>query len=158
MIIIPLALSWALSAAAAAPAPVCKPQTVSKQAALRFPDGKTIKVDVVDTPATRETGLMCRTKLPKDYGMLFVFSQEMDLGFWMKNTLVSLDLVWIGSDKRITTLAPRLKASTVDTPEEQVARAGGRGRYVLELPAGAAKRHGLKAGDVLKFEVSIPAR
>ena len=153
-----LALSLVLTASAAAPKTVCKPQSVSKKAALSFPDGKTIKVDVVDTPLTREIGLMCRTKLRKDYGMLFVFPTEMDLGFWMKNTLVSLDLVWIGADKRISVVAPRLKASSVDTPEDEIARAGGRGQYVLELPAGAAKRHGLKAGDALKFSVPIPER
>jgi len=80
----------------------------------------------------------------------------MDLSFWMKNTLVPLDILWIGADKKIIVIAPRLKASTVETPEDQVARAGGRGQYVLELPAGAAKRRGLKAGDTLKFDVEIP--
>jgi len=155
MIFLPFALSFVLAASAA---PVCKPQVVAKRTSLTFPDGKTITVDVVDTPATREAGLMCRTKLPKDYGMLFVFPQELDLGFWMKNTLVSLDLVWIGADKRVAVVAPRLKASTVDTPEDQIARAGGKGQYVLELPAGAAKHHHLKAGDTLKFSVSIPER
>lgn len=161
MIFLSFALSFALSASAAPgvrPAAVCKPQVVAKKASLTFPDGKTITVDLVDTPATREMGLMCRTKLPKDYGMLFVFPQETGLGFWMKNTLVSLDLVWIGADKKVAVVAPRLKASSVDTPEDKVARAGGRGQYVLELPAGAAKRHGLKTGAVLKFDVSIPER
>lgn len=153
------AFSFILPAAAGArPAAVCKPQVVAKKIVLAFPDGATIKADVVDSPATRETGLMCRTELPKDYGMLFVFPAEMDLGFWMKNTLVCLDLVWIGADKRVTAVAPRLKASTVDTPEDKIARAGGRGQYVLELPAGEAKRHGLKAGDALDFKVAIPPR
>ena len=154
-----LALSLSLSAAAGArPAAVCKPQVAAKKIVLAFPDGATIKADVADSPATRETGLMCRTKLPKDYGMLFVFPAERNVGFWMKNTLVCLDLVWIGAVKKVTVVAPRLKASTVDTPEDKVARAGGRGQYVLELPAGAAKRHGLKAGDTLDFEVAIPPR
>ena len=155
MIPLPVALSLVLAVSAA---PVCAPQVVAQKTSLTFPAGKTIQVDVVDTPAPREMGLMCRAKLPKDYGMLFVFPREMDLGFWMKNTLVSLDLVWIGSDKRITVVAPRLKASTVDTPEDRVARAGGKGQYVLELPAGAAKRHGLRMGDALKFVVAIPER
>lgn len=152
MTFLPFAFSIALAA------PVCAPQVVAKKAPLSFPDGKTIQVDVVDTPAAREAGLMCRTKLPKDYGMLFVFPQEMDLGFWMKNTLVSLDLVWIGADKRVAAVASRLRASTVDTPEDKIARAGGKGQYVLELPAGAAKRRGLKVGDALKFAVAVPER
>jgi hypothetical protein len=89
-----LAVSLALTASAA-PAPAaapaaCIPQKITKKAALTFPDGKTIRANVVDTPASREKGMMCLTKLKSDYGMLFVFPQEMDLNFWMKNTLVSL--------------------------------------------------------------------
>ena len=154
-ILLALALS-AVAGPASSSTPGCRAQVVAKKASLVFPDGKKIKVDVVDNPTTREVGLMCRTKLPKDYGMLFVFPQEMDLSFWMKNTLVSLDILWIGAGKTITAIAPRLKASTVETPEDLVARAGGRGQYVLELPAGAAKRHGLKVGDTLRFDVAIP--
>lgn len=139
---------------AAAPRPAeCRPQAVEKKTSLAFPSGKPIMVDVADTPATRETGLMCRRFLPKDYGMLFVFPNEMGLGFWMKNTLVSLDLLWIGADKRIKVIAPRLKASRTDTPDDKIARAGGRGQYVLELPAGDAARRKLKVGDKLDFTV-----
>lgn len=160
MILAALAVSLALNASAAAPAPKaeeCRSQKVAKKAKLTFPDGKTITVDVVDTPATRETGLMCRRKLGKDYGMLFVFPQEMGLNFWMKKTLVSLDIAWIGADKKVTVVHEKLKPSRVDTPDDQVAVAGGKGMFVLELPAGAAARHGLKAGDALDFAVSIPA-
>lgn len=142
----------ALSVWAAGPS--CAPQKLSRKTEVVFPDGKTIRVDVADTPATREIGLMCRRSLPKDYGMLFVFPSEMDLNFWMKKTLVSLDLVWIGGDHRITAIAPCLRASRVDTPEDRIARAGGRGRFVLELPAGQAKRRGLRVGDVLAFKVA----
>ncbi len=134
--------------------PACAAQVVEKKVKLTFPSGKSIVVDVADTPKTREIGLMCRTKLPKDYGMLFVFPNEMGLGFWMKNTLVSLDLLWIGADKRIAHIAPKLKASKLDTPEDKIARAGGRGQYVLELPAGDAARRKLKVGDQLAFDVS----
>lgn len=131
----------------------CVPQKLEKKVPLRFPKGKPITVDVADTPSTRETGLMCVTKMPRDYGMLFVFPQEMGLGFWMKNTLVPLDILWIGADKRVNNIAPRLKASKTDTPDDKVARAGGRGMYVLELAAGEAKRRGLKVGDRLEFDV-----
>lgn len=161
MILSALALMLALNASAAAPTPKaeeCRAQTVAKKAKLTFPDGKTITVDVVDTPATRETGLMCRRKLGKDYGMLFAFPAEMSLNFWMKKTLVSLDILWIGADKRVTVIHEKLKASRVDTPDDKVVTAGGTGMFVLELPAGAAARHKLKAGDVLDFAVSIPAR
>ena len=155
-----VALSLALTASAS-PAPTpdaasCTPQKVAKRAALTFPDGRTIRANVVDTPQSREIGMMCLTKLRRDYGMLFVFPQEMDLNFWMKNTLVSLDMVWIGADKKVTVIHEHMKKSTVDTPDDKVAVAGGRGEYVLELPAGAAARRHLKAGDALKFDVAIP--
>ena len=160
---ISLLLALSLTASAAEPKPKakpaeCKAQSVEKKAKLTFPNGKAIMVDVADTPHTREIGLMCRTKLPKDYGMLFVFPNEMGLGFWMKNTLVSLDLLWLGADKRITNIAPKLKASKLDTPEDKIARAGGRGQYVLELPAGDAARRKLKVGDKLEFDVPTPEK
>lgn len=161
---IPALLAVALAASAASPArkavapPECRAQVVEKKARLAFPGGKVITVDVADTPASREVGLMCRRSLPKDYGMLFVFPMEMGLGFWMKNTLVPLDLLWIGADKRVAHIAPRLKASRLDTPEEKIARAGGRGQYVLELPAGEAKSRKLKVGDRLDFDVAVPER
>jgi uncharacterized membrane protein (UPF0127 family) len=156
-----LALSLALTASAA-PAPkagaaaACKPQKVAKKAKMTFPLGKPITANVVDTPASREIGMMCLKKVPADYGMLFVFPAEMDLNFWMKNTLLSLDIVWIGADKKVTVVHDRMKKSTVDTPDEKVATAFGRGQYVLELPAGAAARRKLKAGDQLAFDVEIP--
>ncbi len=156
-----LALSLVLtgpSRADSGAAPACHAQTVAKKTKLRFKRGKPITVDVVDTPMSREVGLMCRTRLPRDYGMLFVFPQEMSLNFWMKNTLVSLDIVWIGADKKITVIHDRMKKSTVSTPDEKVAVAGGRGQYVLELPAGMARRRGLNVGDRLTFDAAIPAK
>lgn len=159
-----LILSLALNACAAKPAPskpapkaaACVPQKLEKKTRLTFPRGGSIIVDVADTAAARETGLMCVTRMPKDYGMLFVFHNETGLGFWMKNTLVPLDLLWIGADKRISSIAPRLPASKLDTPDDKIARAGGRGQYVLELAAGEAARRRLKVGDRLDFEVSTP--
>lgn len=129
-----------------------------KQTTMTFPNGKAIVVDVMDTPAGREKGLMLRKSLPKDYGMLFVFPAQMGLQFWMKNTLVPLDIVFIGADKKITVVHERVKASKETTPEDEVARAGGIGLYVLELPAGRAKAHKLKQGDALKFEAAIPEK
>ncbi|MBI4061924.1 MAG: DUF192 domain-containing protein [Elusimicrobia bacterium] len=155
-----LLMLFALSSAFAAPALKCVPQTVpsAKKTSLTFPDGKTIKIDVVDTPATREIGLMCVRKMRKDYGMLFVFPRDMFLSFWMKNTLVPLDILWIGADKKITVIRERLRPSAVGAPDDEVARAGGKGQYVLELAAGEASRRGLKAGDRLKFEAAIPEK
>ena len=125
---------------------------------MTMPGGKKIQIDLVDTPMSREVGLMCVTKMPRTYGMLFVFSQEMDLGFWMKNTLVPLDIIWIGPDKKITTIHEKLHESTVETPDDKVVTASGRGQFVLELASGEAARRKLKVGDQLKFTAAIPEK
>lgn len=128
----------------------------AKTTPLTLPDGRSLSVELVDTPDARTKGLMFRTALPADYGMLFVFAREMPLTFWMKNTLVPLDMVFIGSDRTITRIHRGVKASRLDTPEDRVARAGGVGQFVLELPAGAAERYRLTEGQRLGFEVAIP--
>src|SRR5438105_1817030 len=138
-----LLLAFALSLSAQM-APYGEPLHARQQASLKFPDGQTIQVDVVDTPLERERGLMFRRKLPKDYGMLFVFPREEPMTFWMKNTWSSLDILFISADKRISSLHKKVKASMEKTTDEQVARVGGAGQFVLELPAGAAARHKLK--------------
>ena len=125
---------------------------------LILPDRAVIFAEVADTPENREIGLMFRKELPKDYGMLFVFPQEQALQFWMKNTLVDLDMVWISADKKITGIHRDVPKSRADTPDEAVARRMGAGKYVLELPAGAALRHRLQVGDRLQFEWKGPAR
>lgn len=130
-----------------------EPLRAARRTQLQFPDGNKIIVDVVDTSADRERGLMFRKKLPRDYGMLFVFPAESTMQFWMKNTWASLDILFIGRDKMITRLYPRVKPSTPFTSDESVARVRGWGQYVLELPAGAAARHKLKEGQFLEFSV-----
>lgn len=128
----------------------------SRQTSLTFADGKTLRVDVVDAPMDRERGLMFRRSLPRDYGMLFVFPREEPLTFWMKNTFVPLDMVYIGPDKRVTAVFERVKASTPKTTDEDVARVGAPAQYVLELPAGAAKRHKVARGQSVTFDTPIP--
>lgn len=134
----------------------CEASPAAKTAALRLPTGKTLRVEVMDTPAGRERGLMFRKSLPKDYAMLFAFPVEQGMNFWMKNTWVSLDIVFIGKDKRITAVHRRVKPSTEKTTDAEVARVGGLAQYVVELPAGAAARYKLETGQALKFDVAVP--
>jgi len=148
------AAAWALCAAA----PAASPQRARKQCFLSFASGRQIQADVVDTPAGREKGLMFRKSLPKHYGMLFVFPVETPMTFWMKNTWVSLDIVFIGKDKKITRVHERVRPSTEGTTDAEVARVGGPAQYVLELPAGAARRYKLKVGQLLGFDVAVPER
>ena len=151
-----LALALAAPALAADAPAGSRPQRGLAAAPLTFPDGRTIAVDLAATPLQREIGLMHRTRLARNYGMLFVFPQEQGLQFWMKNTLVDLDMVFLDHEGRITALHERVPRSRPDTPEEKLARRSGLAQFVLELPAGAGARHKLKVGQKLKFAVVIP--
>jgi uncharacterized membrane protein (UPF0127 family) len=107
-------------------------------------DGSTVRValEVVNTPATRERGMMYRTSLAEDHGMLFVFPDEAVQSFWMKNTLIPLDMLFIARDGRIVGIAA--DAVPLSTGMRSV---GVPSLYVLEVNGGWAARHGVRAGD-----------
>lgn len=101
-------------------------------------------VELVDTDETRGRGLMFRKQLAADYGMLFDFLRMQDTYFWMKNTYVSLDMIFIREDGVIARIAQNT------TPlSERVIPSGAPVRFVLEVNAGTAARIGLKAGDTV---------
>lgn len=118
---------------------------------LTLPDGKKLTVEVARTAGQREIGLMFRTKLAPNRGMLFVYDTEAPHTFWMKNTLIDLDMVFIGADKRVTSVAANVPKTTADTPNEAIPRRSGKGQYILEIPAGRAKELGIETGTELKF-------
>ena len=98
---------------------------------------------------------MYRDQLRPGTGMLFLFPEEGDYPFWMKNTLIPLDMIWIDSNRRIVHVAARRPAvSDRGLPELSAERES---RYVLEVAGGVAKQHGLKAGDILRFEQTTKA-
>jgi uncharacterized protein len=99
-------------------------------------------VEVMRTAEDRAKGLMYRRELPEGRGMLFDFSPEQNVSMWMKNTYLSLDMIFIRADGRIL----RIAEST--TPEsEAIIPAGGPVRGVLEVIAGTAKKFGIAPGD-----------
>jgi uncharacterized membrane protein (UPF0127 family) len=100
---------------------------------------------------SRELGLMCVTRLRPQRGMIFVFGRPLQQEFWMKNTLVPLDMIWVGADGRITTVAQRVPASTRETPDDAVARRLGYGAFVIELRSGEAAPDGLRPGVLLSI-------
>lgn len=100
------------------------------------------RVEVADTDDKRAEGLMYRTKLDPDYGMLFDFKREQNVFFWMKNTYVSLDMIFVRADGTIAHIAE----DTVPLSEATVpSRAPV--RFVFEVVAGTTKRLGIKPGD-----------
>jgi uncharacterized membrane protein (UPF0127 family) len=104
-----------------------------------------VQLEVASTPAAMERGLMYRTSLPDDAGMLFVFPQDDDHSFWMKNTLIPLDMLFIARDGRIVGIHPN--AVPLSTAQISV---GTPSAFVLEVNGGWAARHGVRTGDRLE--------
>ena len=99
-------------------------------------------VELAKTEEQRRTGLMYRKELPEGRGMLFDFSPEQNVSMWMKNTYISLDMIFIGSDGRIL----RVAENTVPQ-SEKIIPSGGPAKGVLEVIAGTARKYGIKPGD-----------
>jgi uncharacterized membrane protein (UPF0127 family) len=110
-----------------------------------------VRVELARTPVERARGLMERRELAPDAGMLFLFDETSDHAFWMKNTLIPLDMIFAGEDGRIVGVVARA------IPGDLTARGvGAPSRYVLEVNGGWAQAHGVAPGDRLRFE-NIPA-
>jgi uncharacterized membrane protein (UPF0127 family) len=90
---------------------------------------------------------MCVTALKQRAGMIFVFPDSGTYEFWMKNTLLPLDMVWLDAVGRVTAVARAVPASTLDEADDAVARRSGTGRYVIELRAHEAAGAGLAIGE-----------
>jgi uncharacterized membrane protein (UPF0127 family) len=99
-------------------------------------------VELALTPEQQAQGLMFRKELPEGQGMLFDFQREQQTAFWMKNTFVSLDMIFIRADGRIH----RIAANTVPLSETLVP-SNGPVRAVLEVVAGTARKLGIAPGD-----------
>jgi len=112
-------------------------------------DDVKLRLAVATDEATRELGLMCVTRLRPHAGMIFVFQKPADQEFWMKNTLIPLDMVWVAADGTVTNVAAEVPASTMQTPDDQVARRTGNGRFVIELPSREASADGIATGTHL---------
>lgn len=100
------------------------------------------QVELAVNDAERAQGLMYRKELPEGRGMLFDFQREQEVAFWMKNTLIPLDMIFIRADGRILRIAENT------TPlSEQTIPSGGPVRGVLEVIGGTARRLGIAPGD-----------
>ena len=126
----------------------CKSKTIT----IVLPDNFKIKAELALTKAEAEKGLMNRETLPEDSGMLFVFNEETIHYFWMKNTFVNLDMLFIGKDKTVNQAWENVPRSYIYTPDNQVAIRGGFAKYVLELPARSITKHNIKVGSKIDFE------
>ncbi|GHT43203.1 hypothetical protein FACS189437_11010 [Bacteroidia bacterium] len=119
---------------------------------VTLPNGKKIKAEVSSTDAKRAKGLMYRESLAADKGMLFIFDAEQPLVFWMKNTFIDLDMVFMDAGKKIKCIGKNIPRSTAFTEDDKVARYGcENSMYVLELAAGEAQKNNLAVGGMLEF-------
>ncbi|MEK6826382.1 MAG: DUF192 domain-containing protein [Nanoarchaeota archaeon] len=106
--------------------------------------GNRIKVETADDPEERMRGLMFRDSLGENEGMLFIFDDSQTRRFWMKNTLIPLDIVFISEDFEIINVV-----EAVPCTEEpcEIYRSAGNAKYVLEVNGGFNKRNNITAGD-----------
>ncbi len=108
------------------------------------PTGKVLLLEVMQTPAERARGMMGRSEVPPDSGMYFVFDVTGRHGFWMKNCLIPLDIVWLSEDLQVVHVERALPPCTEEpcpswTPPVPA-------RYVIEVGAGLAESYGLVPG------------
>ena len=131
------------STSASAPEPYNGPRII-------LPDGFGIHAEVATDDDTRARGLMFRDRIPEGTGMLFVFPQSGDYPFWMKNTLVPLDMIWLDEQRRVVHVAHDVPPCKADPCPNYPP--GANAKYVLELGGGQARKHRVDNGATLKFE------
>ena len=119
---------------------------------VTFPNGMRINAETMRSDIELLKGLMFRDSLPPNRGMLFVHSEENIFHYWMYQTKIPLDIIWMDHDRRIVEMSldtPPCKS----TSAKECPNFGGnyKSKLVLEVNAGVAKKNGLKVGDSLDF-------
>jgi len=110
-----------------------------------------VSVEVADTAEKRQLGLMYRPKLPELQGMLFFFPHEELLSFWMKNTPLPLDIIFINTAHTIVSIAQNtVPFSETPLPSDRPTQ------FVLEVNGGFCQRHGIAVGDRVEFPGILP--
>ncbi len=122
---------------------------------VNFPNSDTsLEVEIADTASERETGLMYREKLTIDEGMLFVFPEEDDRGFWMKNTLIPLDMIFVDAEGRIINIEETVPEPNTSDEDLKTYRSDAPAKYVIETNSSFTERRNVEEGD----RVVIPTR
>jgi uncharacterized membrane protein (UPF0127 family) len=106
-----------------------------------------VEVEIAADPGSRERGLMWRKSLKEGTGMLFVFPEPAEHQFWMKNTLIPLDMLFIGRDKRVVGVVAQAQPGDLTPVGPQVPSL-----YVLEVPSGWAAKRGIAEGGQVEIE------
>lgn len=109
--------------------------------------GRRFRLEIADDEKERETGLMHRTSMPADHGMLFAFPDVQPRQFWMKNTLIGLDIVYLDENGVVLNVEHMFPKDLTGVNSD------GPAKYAIELNQGVANQIGLKPGD----KVALPA-
>jgi uncharacterized membrane protein (UPF0127 family) len=105
-----------------------------------------LRLQVARTEPQRERGLMSVRRLPEHTGMLFIFDSDAPVAFWMKDTLVSLDMVFLSPHGVVRTIFAKVPIVSPQLPDAQIPLEQASAKYVIELPAGEAAQDGLHPG------------
>ena len=121
------------------------------QGELRFLDKNdnllySVNIEIADDEAKRTQGLMYRDTMAENEAMLFIFPEADDRSFWMKNTIMPLDIIYANAEKRIITV----QKNAVPYSESSIP-SNGPAQYVVEVNAGFCDRHNIKAGDHIEW-------
>jgi uncharacterized membrane protein (UPF0127 family) len=140
-----------LCGAAASAAP---PAKATPRVSIFAPGGAkraSVHVEIADDEASRERGLMFRSRMDEDAGMIFVFKAQQVVYFWMKNTEIPLDMIFADGDGRVVGIVADAKPYS-----KQTVGPGKPSQYVLEVNGGFCKRHGIVAGGWMRFSGFTP--
>jgi len=141
---------WSLVILLAMSATGCRQPASSGLPTIEMTIGsKSYTLEVASKPDDQETGLMRRDSMPSNHGMIFVFQQERPLTFWMKNTRIPLDILFLDATGRVVSIHQMKPYDESPTPS------GGPCLYAIELNQGQADASGVKAGDRLAIP-SLP--
>ena len=143
LLLLPPACGLACDAAPAQPAgPAVAVNAGLPTAALKIGNA-TFTLEIADTPAAEEIGLMNRDALPPGRGMIFLFDREEPRNFWMKNTRIPLDILFLDKAGKVVSVGHMKPFDLSKTPS------GGPAMYAVELNAGAAAKAGVRPGDLI---------
>jgi uncharacterized membrane protein (UPF0127 family) len=138
------------AAPASTPAPAATPATAAAGPRAEMPSGAVYKLELALTPEDQAQGLMFRESLPERTGMLFVFPEAAPHHFWMKNTMIPLDMIWMDASGKVLFISantPPCKADPCGTygPDSPA-------RQVLEIAGGLADKEKVTVGSTLKLQ------
>lgn len=133
-----------------ATAPAATSSGITKEGEVVFLRGgqqlRKIDVEIAENDAERAKGLMFRPYLSDSVGMLFVFEQATPQSFWMKNTMISLDIIYVDAGKKIVSIQKNAKPYS-----EESLPSYGEAQYVVEVNGGYCDKYGVKVGDTIAF-------